>query len=405
MGAALPRTAVKDIHRVESAIASYGDEFIALRRDIHQHPELSFKEHRTSALVIERLTAWGYEVTTGIAGTGVVGTLRRGPGKRLGIRADMDALPIREATGLAYASVNAGVMHACGHDGHTAILLAAARFLAQSGEFSGTLHLIFQPAEELGAGAKQMIEEGLFERFPCDAVFGLHNWPCVGAGHVGCVSGPAMAAIDQAEITVRGKGGHGAQPHETVDPVVVSAHLITALQTIVSRNVNPLDMGVVTVGSIHGGEASNVIPGTVELKLTARSFKPEVRALLQQRIPALAKAQAESFGATADVNYRLGFPPVINHEAETVFAREVALDTFGADRVDAAFRPRTASEDFAFMLQARPGSYVFFGNGDSASLHSPHYDFNDAILAPAAIYWVRLAERFLSDEAPQESTP
>ncbi|RQO40006.1 amidohydrolase [Variovorax sp. KBW07] len=405
MGAALPRSVVKDIHRVESAIAGYGDEFIALRRDIHQHPELSFQEHRTSALVIERLTAWGYEVTTGIAGTGVVGTLRRGPGKSLAIRADMDALPIRETTGLAYASVNAGVMHACGHDGHTAILLAAARFLAQSGEFSGTLHLIFQPAEELGAGAKKMIDEGLFERFPCDAVFGLHNWPCVGAGHVGCVSGPAMAAIDQAEITVRGKGGHGAQPHETVDPVVVSAHLITALQTVVSRNVNPLDMGVVTVGSIHGGAASNVIPGSVELKLTARSFRPEVRDLLQQRIPALARAQAESFGATAEVSYRLGFPPVINHEAETTFAREVALDTFGAGRVDAAFRPRTASEDFAFMLQARPGSYVFFGNGDSASLHSPNYDFNDAILAPAAIYWVRLAERFLSEEPLKEATP
>lgn len=405
MGAALPRSVVKDIHRVESAIAGYGDEFIALRRDIHQHPELSFQEHRTSALVIERLAAWGYEVTTGIAGTGVVGTLRRGPGKSLGIRADMDALPIRETTGLAYASVNAGVMHACGHDGHTAILLAAARFLAQSGEFSGTLHLIFQPAEELGAGAKKMIDEGLFERFPCDAVFGLHNWPCVGAGHVGCVSGPAMAAIDQAEITVRGKGGHGAQPHETVDPVVVSAHLITALQTVVSRNVNPLDMGVVTVGSIHGGAASNVIPGSVELKLTARSFRPEVRDLLQQRIPALARAQAESFGATAEVSYRLGFPPVINHEAETAFAREVALDTFGAGRVDAAFRPRTASEDFAFMLQARPGSYVFFGNGDSASLHSPNYDFNDAILAPAAIYWVRLAERFLSEDPLKEATP
>ncbi|WP_198088528.1 M20 aminoacylase family protein [Variovorax sp. E3] len=402
MGAALPTPAVKDIHRVESAIAAHSDEFIALRRDIHQHPELSFQEHRTSALVAERLAAWGYEVTTGIAGTGVVGTLRRGPGKRLGIRADMDALPIQESTGLAYASRNAGVMHACGHDGHTAILLAAARFLAQSGVFSGTLHLIFQPAEELGAGAKKMIDEGLFERFPCDAVFGLHNWPCVGAGHVGCVSGPAMAAIDQAHITVRGKGGHGAQPHETVDPVVAAAHLITALQTIVARNVDPLDMGVVTVGSIHGGEASNVIPGSVALKLTARSFKPEVRALLQRRIPALAKAQAESFGAVAEVDYRLGFPPVVNHEAETAFAREVALDTFGPSLVDAAFRPRTASEDFAFMLQARPGSYVFFGNGDSASLHSPNYDFNDAILAPAAVYWVRLAERFLSFDAATE---
>jgi hippurate hydrolase len=317
----------------------------------------------------------------------------------------MDALPIREATGLAYASVNAGVMHACGHDGHTAILLAAARFLAQSGEFSGTLHLIFQPAEEQGAGAKQMIDEGLFERFPCDAVFGLHNWPCVGAGHVGCVSGPAMAAIDQAEITDarqgrpwraaardgRPGGGQRAPDHGAADRGVAQRQ--------------PARHGVVTVGSIHGGAASNVIPGSVELKLTARSFRPEVRDLLQQRIPALARAQAESFGATAEVSYRLGFPPVINHEAETAFAREVALDTFGAGRVDAAFRPRTASEDFAFMLQARPGSYVFFGNGDSASLHSPNYDFNDAILAPAAIYWVRLAERFLSEEPLKDATP
>lgn len=406
MGAALPRPALKDIHRVESTIAGYGDEFIALRRDIHQHPELSFKEHRTSALVAERLAGWGYEVTTGLAGTGVVGTLRRGPGRSLGIRADMDALPIHEATGLPYASVNAGVMHACGHDGHTAILLAAARFLAEAGAFRGTLHLIFQPAEELGAGAKKMIDEGLFTRFPCDAVFGLHNWPGVSTGHVGCVTGPAMAAIDQAHITVRGKGGHGAQPHETVDPVVASAHLIAALQTVVSRNVDPLDMGVITVGSIHGGEASNVIPNTVELKLTARSFKPEVRALLARRIPALARAQAESFGAEAEVDYRPGFPPVVNHAEETAFARAVALDTFGAERVDPAFRPRTASEDFAYMLQARPGSYVFFGNGESASLHSPRYDFNDAILAPAAVYWARLAERFLSaDSDLQETTP
>ncbi|CAN7487477.1 M20 aminoacylase family protein [Acidovorax sp. LjRoot117] len=401
MGAALPAAAsahdVQRVKSVEEGIAAFIHEFQALRRDLHQHPELSFQEHRTSAIVAERLASWGYEVTTGIAGTGLVGTLRKGQGtKTLGIRADMDALPITEATGLPYASRNAGVMHACGHDGHTTVLLAAARFLAESGRFDGTLNLIFQPAEENGGGANRMIADGLFERFPCDAVFGLHNWPCVGAGHFGCVTGPAMASVDQITITVRGKGGHGAAPHETVDPVVASAHIITALQTVVSRNVDPLDMGVVTVGSIHGGNAPNVVPESVELKLTARAFKPEVRAVLQERIPAIARAQAESFGATADVLYRPGYPAVLNHEAETDLARSVAIDTFGAARVDAGFRPRTASEDFAFMLLKRPGSYVFVGNGDGASLHSPYYDFNDAILAPSATYWVRLAERFLA---------
>ncbi|MES2610213.1 MAG: M20 aminoacylase family protein [Pseudomonadota bacterium] len=400
MGAALPAAPVEgaqDVARVEEGIAAFIGEFKALRQDLHRHPELSFQEHRTSAIVAERLAAWGYEVTPGIAGTGVVGRLVRGSsGKSLGIRADMDALPITEATGLPYASENAGVMHACGHDGHTTVLLAAARFLAESGRFDGTLNLIFQPAEENGGGANRMIAEGLFERFPCDAVFGLHNWPCVGAGHFGCVTGPAMASVDQITITVRGKGGHGAAPHETVDPVVAAAHIITALQTVVSRNVDPLDMGVVTVGSIHGGAAPNVIPESVELKLTARAFKPEVRAILQERIPAIARAQAESFGATAEVQYRPGYPAVLNHDAETALARSVAVDTFGAARVDAGFRPRTASEDFAFMLLKRPGSYVFVGNGDGASLHSPYYDFNDAILAPSATYWVRLAERFLA---------
>lgn len=403
MGAALPVEHVQDVMRVEEGIAAFIGEFKALRQDLHRHPELSFQEHRTAAIVAERLAGWGYEVTTGIAGTGVVGRLVRGngSGKSLGIRADMDALPITEATGLPYASENAGVMHACGHDGHTTVLLAAARFLAESGRFDGTLNLIFQPAEENGGGANRMIAEGLFERFPCDAVFGLHNWPCVGEGHFGCVTGPAMASVDQITITVRGKGGHGAAPHETVDPVVASAHIITALQTVVSRNVDPLDMGVVTVGSIHGGAAPNVVPESVELKLTARAFKPEVRAILQERIPAIARAQAESFGATAEVQYRPGYPAVLNHDAETALARSVAVDTFGAARVDAGFRPRTASEDFAFMLLKRPGSYVFVGNGDGASLHSPYYDFNDAILAPSAIYWVRLAERFLTPLAPE----
>ncbi|MBY5564290.1 M20 aminoacylase family protein [Rhizobium leguminosarum] len=384
---------------VERGIAAYLDEIIALRHDLHQYPELAFQELRTSKLVASRLSSWGYEVATGIAGTGIVATLRRGDGKRrIGIRADMDALPIEEATGLAYASSNPGVMHACGHDGHTVILLAAARYLAERGNFSGTLQLIFQPAEEIGAGARKMISEGLFERFPVDAVFGLHNWPDVPAGQFGFVSGPAMASVDQAVIKIIGKGGHGAEPHRAVDPVLASASFITALQSVVSRNVDPQDMAVVTVGSIHAGSASNVIPESVEMKLTMRAFSETVRQLLRERIPALARAQAESFGAEADVNYRLGFPALINHAAETAFARDVACDALGPAAIEKDFRPRTASEDFAFMLQANPGSYLFVGNGDGAPLHSAHYNFNDAIIAPAARYWVRLAETFLTDD-------
>ncbi|MBY5398876.1 M20 aminoacylase family protein [Rhizobium leguminosarum] len=384
---------------VERGIAAYLDEIIALRHDLHQYPELAFQELRTSKLVASRLSSWGYEVATGIAGTGIVATLRRGEGKkRIGIRADMDALPIEEATGLAYASSNPGVMHACGHDGHTAILLAAARYLAESGNFSGTLRLIFQPAEEIGAGARKMISEGLFERFPVDAVFGLHNWPGVPTGQFGFVTGPAMASVDKAIIKIIGKGGHGAEPHRTVDPVLASASFITALQSVVSRNVDPQDMAVVTVGSIHAGSASNVIPESVEMQLTMRAFSETVRQLLRERIPALARAQAESFGAEADVNYRLGFPALVNHAAETAFARDVAHDALGPAAIEKDFRPRTASEDFAFMLQANPGSYLFVGNGDSAPLHSAHYNFNDAIIAPAARYWVRLAETFLTDD-------
>ena len=391
------RTSSASRLRVENGIARHAQSFIALRRAIHQHPELSFQEHKTSALVAQLLGEWGYEVFTGIAGTGVVGRLQKGSSsKTLGLRADLDALPIQEATGLPYASQNPGVMHACGHDGHTAILLAAARFLAEQGEFDGTLHLVFQPAEELGAGAKKMISEGLFERFPCDAIYGLHNWPGVRAGHLGCVEGPAMASIDYAKISITGHGGHGAEPQNTVDPVLASAHVITALQSVVARNVDPLEMGVVTVGSIHGGHAANVIPDKVELQLTTRSFKPEVRQTLKSRVQHLAKAQAESLGAQAHVDFQNGFPPVINHPQETQFARDVALDALGEDFVDTQFRPRTASEDFAYLLQARPGSFLFLGNGDSASLHNPRYDFNDAILAPAAAYWAHLVERYLA---------
>ncbi len=381
---------------VEQGIAAFLDEIVALRRDLHQYPELAFQERRTSKLIASKLSSWGYEVTPSIAGTGLVATLSNGKGeRRLGIRADMDALPIEEATDLAYASSNPGVMHACGHDGHTAILLAAARYLAQTRAFNGTLHLIFQPAEEIGAGAKKMLAEGLFERFPVDAVFGLHNWPGVPAGQFGFVPGPAMASVDQANIRIVGRGGHGAEPQNAVDPVVATASLITALQSVVSRNVDPQEMAVVTVGSIHAGSASNVIPESVELKLTMRAFTEGVREQLRARIPALARAQAESFGAVAEVDYRLGFPALINDAGSTALARKVALDTFGPAQVEEGFKPRTASEDFAFMLQAQTGSYVFVGNGDTAPLHSARYDFNDAIIAPAARYWVRLTETFL----------
>ncbi len=395
-----PSSSILASDPVTLGIAAHINEFIALRHDIHAHPELAFKEHRTSDLVASLLAGWGYDVTTGIAGTGVVGTLRRGQGKgSVAIRADMDALPIKEATGLSYASQNHGVMHACGHDGHTTILLAAARYLAESGDFNGTLHLVFQPAEEIGAGARKMLSEGLFERFPAEAVFGLHNWPGLAEGQFGFLSGPAMASVDKAVVKIIGKGGHGAEPHTAVDPVLAAASFITALQSVVSRNVDPREMAVVTVGSIHGGEASNVIPDQVEMKLTMRSYSETVRQQFKERITALAQAQASSFGAIAEVDYLNGFPPVLNHPGQTAFARSVAKDSFGEKVINTEFRPRTASEDFAFMLQARPGSYFFVGNGDSAGLHSAEYDFNDQIIAPAARYWVRLVETYLKDGA------
>jgi hippurate hydrolase len=391
--------------KVAGAIAGYGDAFVTLRRKLHSEPELAYQETKTSALVAEHLQSWGFEVARHLGGTGVVGTLRNGSGnKRLGIRADMDALPIKEATGLAYASKRSGVMHACGHDGHTTILLAAARYLAETRDFSGTLRVIFQPAEENGAGARAMIADGLFERFPVDAVFGLHNWPGVPAGQFGFLSGPAMASVDLVTIRISGKGGHGAKPHQSVDPVIAAASLIMALQTIVSRNVDPLEMAVITVGSIHGGIAPNVIPDSIDLQLTVRTFSEAVRELIRARIVALAEAHAQSYGASAEVTYPRGYPVLVNHPQETEFARQVALRRFGADRVQPNFRPITASEDFAFMLQERPGAYLFIGNGDSADLHSPHYNFNDDILSDAARYWVALVQDYLAANHRPSST-
>ncbi len=375
-------------------------EFVALRRRLHEQPELAYEERATSALVADVLESWGFEVARNVVVTVVVGKLRNGPGERsVAIRADMDALPIEEATGLPYASQKPGIMHVCGHDGHTSILLAAAHRLAETRRFSGTLRVIFQPAEENGGGARKMIQDGLFERFPVDAVFGLHNWPGVPTGQFAFLSGPAMASVDMIVIRIVGRGGHGARPQQAIDPVVATGSLIMALQSIVARNVDPLDAAVVTVGTVHGGIAPNVIPDSIELQLTVRSFDKTVRATVKQRIKDLAEAQAASFGARAEVEMPRGYPVLVNHADETDFARQVALRHFGPERIERDFRPITASEDFAFMLQEKPGSYLFVGNGPSADLHSPRYDFNDAILPDAARYWVALAEDFLAGNA------
>lgn len=379
-------------------------EMVALRHHLHAHPELAFEEFATSDLVAERLASWGYEVHRGLGGTGVVGTLRCGSGtRRLGLRADMDALPIHEQTGLPYASRHAGRMHACGHDGHTAILLAAARELAQARGFDGTLHLIFQPAEEGLGGGRKMVKDGLFERFPCDAIFALHNMPGFAEGQFGFREGSFMASSDTVIITVRGKGGHGSAPHLSADPVVAAAHLVLALQTVVSRNVDPRDMAVVSVGAIHGGDAPNVIPGEVELRLSVRAYRPEVRALLRERITALAHAQAATLGAEAVVDYRWRYPALVNDAASTAFAREVARDWLGEQALIPDLQPLTGSEDFSFMLEQCPGSYLIVGNGvgdthgtGGCMVHNPGYDFNDRILPLAATYWVKLARRFLS---------
>jgi len=331
----------------------------------------------------------------------VVGTLRVGDGTRsIGIRADMDALPILEATGLPYASGTHGKMHACGHDGHTTMLLGAAQHLAKTRNFSGTVHLYFQPAEEHGvdSGAKKMIDDGLFERFPCDAVFGMHNHPGAAPGVFLTRRGPFMSAGDKAIISIEGVGGHAARPHLTVDPVVVAASIVMALQTIVARNVDPSQPAVVTVGSMHAGTANNVIPNGARLELSVRSFSPEVRALLKRRIVELAESQAASYGATAHVEYIEGYPVVVNTDAETDFAAQVARELVGDAHVVEQADLLMGSEDFAFMLQQRPGSFVRLGNGegeDGCMVHNPKYDFNDRNLPIGAAFWTRLVERYL----------
>jgi hippurate hydrolase len=387
---------------VVPGIAAIAPEFIAVRRQIHSHPELAFQELATSDLVAGLLTQWGYEVTRGVGRTGVVGVLKEGIGnKRIGLRADMDALPIEEATGLPYASAVPKTMHACGHDGHTAMLLCAARYLAESRQFSGTLTVIFQPAEESYGGARVMIEDGLFDRFPCDAVFGLHNMPGYETGGMNFCTGPAMASADRATIVLRGVGGHGALPHLSRDPMPAVGGIILALQSIVAREVDAQKSAVISVGSVKAGETFNVIPQTAEMKLSIRALDPAVRELLRERITTLVHAQATAFGVEADIEYEWGYPVLLNHAGPTAFAADVAEKMLGAQRVDKQARPLMGSEDFACMLEVVPGSYAWIGNGvkgkGSCMVHNPGYDFNDDILAIGASYWVRLTEAYLAD--------
>jgi hippurate hydrolase len=383
------------------ALYAQADEFVAIRRDIHSEPELAYEEFRTADLVAAQLESYGYKVARGIGGTGVVGQLKRGDGKKsIGLRADMDALPIVEANTFGYSSRRPGIMHACGHDGHTAMLLSAAKYMAAHGKFSGTLNLIFQPAEEGQGGAKRMMDEGLFTRYPCDAVFAMHNAPGVPQGHLHLRDGPTMASAENVTITLHGVGGHGAMPHRSADPLVAAASLVMALQTVVSRNVDPQQTAVVTVGALNSGIANNVIPQTAMLKLSVRSLDRDVRNLLETRIRAITTAQAESFGVRAEIDYVRNYPVLVNTTAESEFACAVARELVGADKVMWNAPPLTASEDFAFMLEQVPGCYLFIGNGDGDSagacmVHNPSYNFNDANIGIGSAYWALLVERYL----------
>jgi hippurate hydrolase len=375
------------------------DSLRETRHQLHRNPEQSFREAATSGLVATRLESWGWTVTRNVGGLGVVGTLKVGNGRRaVAIRADMDALPIAEETGKPWASEVDGVMHACGHDGHTTMLLGAAQQLAKTRSFSGTVHLVFQPAEEAGkdSGAQQMIADGLFERFPCEAIFGMHNHPGVPTGTFLFGVGPFMSASDTAIISIRGRGGHAARPHLSVDPVMIAGSLIMALQTVVSRNIDPTQTAIVTIGTVHAGTAANVIPESAKLELSVRSFDEAVRAKLEQRINELVTAHVLGYGGSVEIEYQRGYPVLVNTATETAFAKQVAEELVGPQRVVAPFGPVTGSEDFAYFLQHRPGCFLRLGNGEhSPMVHNAKYDFDDANLTVGAAYWTRLVERFL----------
>ncbi len=383
-------------------IMEYHEELTNWRRDIHAHPELGFEENRTADIVAEKLSAWGVEVHRNIGKTGIVGTLRRGNATRaIGLRADMDALPILEANGFDHRSTHDGHMHACGHDGHTTMLLGAARYLAETKNFDGAVHFIFQPAEEGLGGADAMIADGLFEEFPMEAVFGMHNRPGLPIGKFAMRAGPMMAGGGFFDIKIIGVGAHGARPESGVDPVLVAAHVATAIQSIVSRNASPHEAVVISITQIHGGDAYNVIPQTAYLRGTARAFTKDMLALIETNMRRIAEGVAAGFGAKAELDFRLIFLPLVNHGDETEFACETAAELVDAGHVDAEGPMIMASEDFAAMLDKCPGAYITIGNGEGeggCEVHNPGYDFNDEILALGASYYARLAERWLAPE-------
>lgn len=380
-----------------------------IRRDIHSYPELKFTEFRTSELIATQLTQWGVKTHVGLGKTGVVGTIEGllGSGKSIGLRADIDALPLQEHNQFAHASKNAGKMHACGHDGHTAMLLGAAHYFSTNRNFKGKIHFIFQPAEEGGGGAREMMADGLFTLFPCDAVFGMHNWPGMPEGSFGVIPGPMMASSNEFTITIKGKGAHAALPHNGADPVFAVAQLASSLQSIITRNKKPVDTAVLSITQIHAGYASNVIPNDAWLGGTIRTFTTPVLDLLEQRLREIAQGTALAFNCTAEVEFERNYPPLINHQEETLFAQKVIKDNFGDNQFIDSIEPTMGSEDFAFMLEKVPGCYVFIGNGDGdhravghgmgpCHLHNPCYDFNDHLLPIGASYWAHLAKTFLA---------
>ena len=388
---------------IVNRIADLHGDITAWRRDIHAHPELQFDVHRTAASVAEKLKSFGCdEVVTGIGRTGVVGVIRGGRGegrgdgrKVIGLRADMDALPITEANDLPYKSTVPGKMHACGHDGHTAMLLGAARYLTETRNFAGTAVVIFQPAEEGGGGGREMVKDGMMERFGVEEVYGMHNYPGLPIGEFAIRPGPMMAAADRIYIDIEGLGGHAAKPHQSIDSVLVGAQIVNQLQSIVSRNVDPLEAAVVSICQFQAGSADNIIPQTARLSGTARSLTPEVRDTLEKRLHEVVEGTARLYGATARLTYRRDYPVTRNHERQTAFAAEVAGAVVGRDRVDTKAPPVMGAEDFSFMLEARPGAFIFVGNGDSAGLHHPNYNFNDEAIPVGTSYWVKLVETAL----------
>lgn len=386
-------------HPVYLRLRDWQDELRGLRRDLHRHPETAFQEVRTAELVAERLARWGVEVHRGLAGTGVVGTLRNGSTRRsIGLRADMDALAMTELSEFEHRSCYEGRFHGCGHDGHTVMLLAAARYLSVERPFDGTVHFIFQPAEENEGGGRVMVRDGLFEQFPCDAVFGMHNIPGMPLGRFAVRAGPMMAGFDVFDITLHGHGGHAAMPHETRDVIVAAAELISALQSIVSRRIAPTDSAVLSVTQIHAGSTYNVLPESAQLSGTVRYFSTPVREIIEQSLRAMAMHVTEAHGLRADVRYEQRYPATVNSDKETALCADVLAQTFGEQSLQRNVAPLMAAEDFAFMLEQRPGAYIWAGNGDepdAGNLHNPRYDFNDELIPLGATYWVELVRSLL----------